>query len=318
MDERNVFDLVVNSIHRRVTSDKDIVVGFTGEEGIGKSEACNATAYEYSKVANVSFDIEKNVLYNPNVKDLISNINTFPKYSPINVDEAIKLMLKDEHYTKANIFLKKVFATCRKRNQVVFACMPYFTDFVSYFRKNRIKMWVYMLDRGKGVVFTKDNVNPASVDPWNLKQFGELVNDHMGFRRKISDFSISEKLKLYQKHPNYFGYIEFPRLPDAMRNKYKELSDKVTYEIEEEAEEAKLIWKERTAVLAKLIVMNGWSSLVDISDKTGIPQPTLTEAIKSELGEGLSEMMSKEIRPVFKKTHYQPLRRRVDSPPQSI
>ena len=280
----NGYDLVIRSIHKRVKDDRDVLCATTATEGAGKSAFTLRMAMDYAKRAHVPFDVEANVIYNPDVQDLANRINRLPKFSPILVDEAVKVMLKDEHYLKAAVFLKKLFATCRKQNKVVFTCMPYFTDYQLYFRKNRILIWFYIIDRGVAAVFIKDNVDPASEDPWHLKEFKELIEEHSRVRYRISDYNAREKLNLYSHHRNFFCAAKASFPPLEIWNAYRKLSEQVSLEVAEEWDANETLWKRRMAALVLNLSANKIASIDTCAKLTSMDAGQLSGFVKRTIG----------------------------------
>jgi hypothetical protein len=208
----------------RVKQDFDIVIGVTGTEGEGKS----TFAIQLARAVG-NFRLTRNVMFSPRSTDVKKLITSLPKYSPVILDEAIKVLYKLKWNDKIQKLLNEFYNLCRQENQISIMCMPRFTDFNEYFRNHRIKVWIHILERGVAVVFVKDT-NPLSRDVWHI--------DEMEKRLKTINFnklSRDSKIKKLASSQCFIGVIKYPKLPEHIDAKYKRLKELRKYDPSEEA-----------------------------------------------------------------------------------
>lgn len=212
-------------INKRIRKNYDGVIAFTGEEGEGKSEA----AIDLSMKGDEKFEIERNELFQPKVEEVQTALTQLPKYSYIIADEAIRILYKLKRFDKIQIFLNMLYALARQENQVTILCMPRYTDFNEFFRRNRIKIWVYMIRRGVGLLHVKSK-NPYTADPWDLdgcaKRLGK--NLHGRLLEELDDEELDKVLR--KSVPTYKNIVRFDQIPEDIRSKYLELKKKFAYQ----------------------------------------------------------------------------------------
>lgn len=281
---------------KRVRLDLDLVVGVCGVEGMGKSNFSIALG----QALDPNFSLERNMIYSPDAKEVQKRIISLPKYAPIILDEAIKVLLKDEHYSKMQIFLKKVFATARKQNKIIILCMPYFSDFSVYWRKNRIAIWFQIMDRGVGAAFVRDNVNVFSSDPWHLRKNEVLLEEFLS-KRKLGDLGLSDKTYIYSRSVNFWRMFHFEKISDELEAQYKEIADRTVAELELKEEEDKAeTWKARFALLSRAVIENNLMNQKQIADSLGLDPNVILHALKDVTGLTSSQIIMKTHR-VFPK-----------------
>jgi len=217
------FEFCCKTLRKRVRKDYDATIAITGDEGISKSTCANQIGFKTDK----NYDLEKNVLYSPNRKNMEDKIRNLPRFSAVNGDEAIKILYKLRWYSPLQVFINVFYRLCRQENKISIFCMPRFKDFNEGFRNHRILLWIHLLDRGFGIAFQKD-WSPFASDPWWFKENQKIVEKYR--RRKVLGMSLEDKVKILQKSPNFLDIITFPDLPEELRIKYKTLSSQHKYE----------------------------------------------------------------------------------------
>jgi hypothetical protein len=181
-------------------------------------------------------------------------ITQLPQYSCIIADEAIRILYKQQWYTKAQIYLNQLFSLCRQENKIVLLCIPRFMDINSYFRTWRIKFWVNILERGTAVLFGKD-WSQFCKEPWHLDENQKMIEQH----RKRMSYELGAKIELLSKLHGYSGVIQFDDLDEETKNQYLEIKKKSSYEDLEKIVEEKPMGikftKQRiaTGILTKLL-----------------------------------------------------------------
>lgn len=210
---------------RRCKADWDIVVAVTGEEGSGKSTFAVQLCRKIGQ-----FRLGRNVLFSPRSDDIKKLITELPKYSPVLLDEAIKVLYKLNWNTKIQKVLNQFYTLCRQENQISILCIPIFTDLSPFYRNHRVKIWIHVLERGLACVFIKDT-NPLVKrdDCWHLMET-EKAFQKMNFNK----MSTQTKLRNLAKNKCFIGYIKFKDLPPKISERYKKLKEIKKYEPSEE------------------------------------------------------------------------------------
>jgi len=192
---------IANLTRERLRDDFDAVIAVTGIEGIGKT----SLAIQLGRKIDDDFDLEKNVIYIPDVQQIVNKITKeLEKYSVVIVDEAIKTMYKRKWFNKLQIFLNQIYSICRKENKCSILCMAQFSDFDSFFRQHRIMLWIHVIDRGHAVVFMRD-WSPFCKDPWHIDENQKIILKKRG-RHRIADESLTHKLQSLRKSMNYLSH----------------------------------------------------------------------------------------------------------------
>ncbi len=261
-------------INKRLRKDWDLVIAITGEEGVGKSTLANLILWYLDD----NYSVERNNLFNPNVEEVKEHIlHKLPRYSGVNLDEAIRVMYKLKWYDKLSIFLNQVYALCRKENKCTVLCIPNFQDLNPFFRQHRVRVWIHCLDRGKAVMFIKDN-SPFVEDKWHLKESQKSIN------KTLRKYSILERtpdimLKGLEKCTNFFSLLSYGPMPDQMAKEYKELASLVKYDLEVGQEETMARKWRKTAEQAVLHLHETGAQQRDIADIMNMSVSTVNRMI---------------------------------------
>jgi len=210
---------VAELVQERVSKEWDLVIGITGEEGVGKS----TLAILLSKLIDPRFDLVKNVAYLPTYDEVQGKFYALKPKQVFLVDEAIKVLYKLRWADKFQIELNEMYATERYQTKVTILCMPRFLDFNERFRNHRIKIWIHVFGRGRAAVFIKDDINIYASDPWYTKENYKMLVKSF---KKARANSLEEKLSVYEKAKNFSFFIQFPMLEPADELRYKELKAK--------------------------------------------------------------------------------------------
>jgi hypothetical protein len=219
--------------YSRVRTNRDLFIACSGKEGEGKSNTINILGY----LMDENYDLEKNVLYTPNAKEMTEKLtyrkylaqgitppNTSLKpYSFINIDEAIRILFKMEQWSGIQRFLKKLFALARSENKIVGFCIPDFLDMGSGFRA-RMDYWINMEQRGLASVEVR-STNKYRTDRWNLDDNMRTYEKYLG-RRKYGDITPEQNVEIQAKiSKNFLTSFQVPKLPDALDKKYNQLKE---------------------------------------------------------------------------------------------
>ncbi|MEM5853896.1 MAG: hypothetical protein QW228_06005 [Candidatus Aenigmatarchaeota archaeon] len=246
LDFQKNFDALVKEVKSRVRKKYDAVIGITGEEGVGKS----TFAIQLGKALDENFDFERNIVFNPDKDKIKKLIIELPKYSVVDVDEAIKVLYKLQWYSEIQHLLNIVYAICRRENKISLLLMPRFKDFNEYFRNHRIKIWIHVIDRGIALIFKKD-WSPFIKDPWRMDENQKLLDEiYKSKKDEYINFSITEKISILKSLPNFVAPVTFPPLTHEEEKLFEELREKSgIYEEEVTVSRFEKKWKERFAKL---------------------------------------------------------------------
>ncbi len=269
----------------RLKQNKDLVVAVCGDEGDGKS----TLAMEVAKETDKRFDLERNVLYSPNFKEMENKIKGLPPYSVIVVDEAIKALYKLNWQTKLAKYTNVLYAVCRKYNQLSIMCMPRFIDFNEYFRRHRIKFWIQVIDPlslkktdGTAVVFAKSK-NFFSDDPWYLRESQKRVEAYSKSKRmREVEYSSYDWMKVASKSRNYVGALPFHHMDDVMFAHYTELSKKYSSDdidtLEDKPSARMVMYRDRQKRLLRMLQEQGISQEA-IGKRLGVNQRRISKML---------------------------------------
>lgn len=209
------------SIKQRVRAENDIVMAVSGPEGSGKSTLAiklgMALDDAYSQ-DNLKW-IDQNIMVNPDVELLQNKIlKDLPPHSYVCVDEGMRVVYKRDFGSFENKFLAKLFSVSRKCKKIVSICIPNFRDLDSYYRNHRIKLWWYVPERGRAMVF-KPSPSPFCDDPWNIQENEKLFRKALG-RKAYADFGTEEVIQGLRKTKNYVMDFSFSRMPQEIEARY--------------------------------------------------------------------------------------------------
>jgi len=217
-----VFNYFVELLLYRNLANYDSMILITSDKGTGKSSAAIMLARKWCKLIGIKFDPNRHMAYNN--ADITKKINSLKPFEPIIADEAVRFASASDWAKKESKELKKKLAQVRTKHLLYILCFPlkiqklektYLESFVNY--------WVDLFARGKGAIYVKDK-NP-SMDSWRIKAFEKLGS--------YNEFTLLNNVqKQLKKHPNFWQIIKFPKVPDAIYNKYLEVREKNVYDDE--------------------------------------------------------------------------------------
>lgn len=266
----------------RTNINRDTVVAITGYEGVGKSTLEIILGF----LCDPLFNFDTSLLYSPS-KDEIKRKVEDKTVKFIGLDEAIKSLYKLNWYSKAQIFLNQLWALCRKENKIAVFCMPRFTDFQEYFRNHRILIWIHIVEvdqetgTGYAVVFKKE-WSQFSRDPW-LIDINQKKLTFLRGKRKLTDQSIDDKLKLLAKLDNFVTVLRFPKLPPEVEAEYLEHKNAVLYEDDTEEEmftNREQKQREDIARLTLILKEHGYK-IEQLAEKIGRSKDSLYEIVRT-------------------------------------
>ncbi len=275
--EQSQLDIMIKALKNRINNDFDAVIVFSGEEGIGKS----ACAYHFGKALDKQFDIERNILFQPTTKEMKDKITQLPKYSFIDVDEAIKVLYKLNWNDKRQKYLNELYSICREYNMITGLCIPRFTDLNEFFRNHRTLLWIHVYARGKAMVFKAD-ANPFNKDPFHIKENSKKLIDmtkrnKQGVFFKITDADVN---KYFSKLAGYLASFTFDDFPKEEKKRYKELKIKYSKEYMMKDEIQIKLEEQRNRMIIMLYYFLGFD-MEKMSRLVGCQKPTISEVVKT-------------------------------------
>lgn len=188
----------------------DSMILMLADKGKGKSSAAIMLAREWCKLLGIRFDPKRHIAYSNG--DVMRKIDTLNKFEPIICDESVNFATSEGWAKKENKELKKKLAQVRTKHLLYILCFPLkFYKVEKNYLQSFVNYAIFLYDRGKGVIFVKDE-NPVQ-DAWRLNDFKSV-----GAFNEFSSPAIVKKQ--LSKHPNFWQFIKFPKPPDWLYNKY--------------------------------------------------------------------------------------------------
>jgi hypothetical protein len=272
----------------------DVGAVITGPKRYGKS----TLSYWTGGIVDKRFDILRNFVFKPYTKPIKERIWGLEEKSVIIIDEGIKALYRQNWYENVQKSLFETLNTTGVKHQMVIVCIPNFYDLRTSFTKTLVDYWIHIPQRGFGIIMGKSPV-PFKVDPWNMKQNLKM------FEEATKKLTVSElandmglQLDIYEKIPNYLGYVKFPPMPPEEERIYKEISDPAKkemsfeeYYMEEkttEREKKLRSWLTRALYALNHRVSPGWSQ-ARISKEFGIDDGTISLWMKNYRAENEAE-----------------------------
>ncbi|MCX6776337.1 MAG: helix-turn-helix domain-containing protein [Candidatus Micrarchaeota archaeon] len=283
-----------HEIMSRLDSGFDVGMVITGPKRYGKS----TLGYWEGCMIDKRFNIPRNFVFKPYAKPIKERIWGLEEMSVVIIDEGIKALYRQNWYENVQKSLFEALNTTGIKRQVVIVCIPNFCDLRTSFTKTLVDYWIHLPQRGFGVIMGKSPI-PFKVDPWNMKQNLKI------FEEATKKLTVSElandmglQLNIYEKIPNYLGYVKFPMMPPEEERIYKEISDPAKKEMsfEEYYMEEKTTDREkklRSWLTKALYALNhkvspGWSQ-ARISKEFGIDDGTISLWMKNYRAENEAE-----------------------------
>jgi len=193
----------------RVRAHSDAVIGICGREGLGKSSLGLILGYFFDK----NFDLVDNILYSPKEEELDEKIKKMKKGSVLDLDEAVKMLEKQEWMKQT--FIKKLFQVIRSKGFITLLLIPRLEDLNEYFRNWRVFMKINVIYRGVAFVQMADTTNPTDV--WNTSYNQTVLANTLG----NNTFETADRELVYRAISKFKGFIGFVNFPEVPKNIYK-------------------------------------------------------------------------------------------------
>jgi ABC-type dipeptide/oligopeptide/nickel transport system ATPase component len=263
----------------RLLKDGDACVGICGEEGSGKSTVMIILGLA---IDPKGFDVERNIVYSPDHNLVRRKImEELEHYSAFGVDEAVTVAYKRFFQMKSQILMNVTYTQCRNHNIASLFCMPDFFSFDKFWRDHRLKIWIQLLDRTHGIIFSKD-WNPFTTDKWNMKFNEKYVIDYIG-RKKVHEIDMEKRIEILLKSKNCVGWFSWESLEGTdIWQRYLELKNAAKRNIEFQD----VLTGQNAKTYDRLVRSVGYMSEIDklTLDKIGsiinAPHQTVAEYVK--------------------------------------
>jgi len=271
------------TIRRRLRKDKDLVIGISGGEGTGKT----TLGIILGALIDPKFDLERSISLIPNEQEIKEEFNKLGRYQCYMIDEAIRSLYKMNFMSNLQQMLIQMWATERYQNKATIMIIPRFKDLTEYFRNHRVKLWIHVFDRGRAVLYLRDD-NPYLDDPWHLKDIDKKFKKA---KDNYVDMDVDQKIERESKRMNYFDNIFFPDLPEELKKKYFELrqeSREIFFQELKEQEEtqisktARQLRQTRDRLIHYLMKIKKPLNYEGLEEITTISKPTLMKIVKSQ------------------------------------
>jgi hypothetical protein len=218
---------MIRFMRKHVRKDYDYVAAVSGPEGVGKSAyACEIAM----KIKGITTEEEKlkfmeyNVIYDPSATEFHEKITTCKNYEVFVIDEAMSSLYKRNYGTGEQKKLNVLFSKIRKKNIIMFLCIPNFFDLDKYYREHRIKTWFFVPIRGLVIAFKKSN-SPFSEEKWEQKRNQKMIDQLEEMQNEGKLFGKSDMVLALRKSKSYGLEFTFGDFDPAIREiyeKYKE------------------------------------------------------------------------------------------------
>jgi primosomal protein N' len=208
---------IAKTIRRGLRDDYDFVCAITGREGSGKSTLMIILAILIDK----NFRLGSQMSLLPTTGEIKRMFKRIKQYGVLGIDEAIKILHKQDWYNVLQKVIVQMYATERFQNKATFLCIPRFTDLNENFRNHRVNSWIDVLDRGVAFVKTPIPVSYFS-DPWMMDEMSKKYKFLLK-TKKGSQITIEDMERIEKKNPCFVDTIYFPDLPTDIKEIYLEL-----------------------------------------------------------------------------------------------
>jgi septin family protein len=218
---------LVYFIRRRLRKDWDIVIAISGEEGSGKS----TFGILLSSLIDKKWNLLDNMALIPDEKEVVREYCKLNKYQCYMIDEAVRAFYKMNFMTTMTQTLVKMWATERYQNKATLLLIPRFTDLVENFRNHRVKLWIHIIARGKGIAYIRDD-DPHNNDPWSI-DYARNLKKKWNKKKNLSLLTVEERIEIEKRLPNFLFAFDFPDLDPEFKKLYNKLKTQSRKDVEE-------------------------------------------------------------------------------------
>ena len=211
------FRKFMDLLKKRRDNEFDNFIAVLGDEGYGKSTFSIFTSANYDP----AFTLSKNVLFDPPVKNLIKYMNTWPRGSAFDLDEAVDTVDIMQYRTSLGQMLMRHFTKVRERKGLLISNIPSLNDLLGILRNRRLQYAIEIVARGHAIIY--ERLKHKRTDRFGVTERERITNEY------IKDYGTPEtkddELYLWRLFPGYMYETKFPKLPVKVMNEYRKLRD---------------------------------------------------------------------------------------------
>jgi hypothetical protein len=202
------------AVRKGLKEDYDWVSALTGREGRGKSTLLIILL----AIIDIQFHMEKNLSLLPSTGEVIRKFRKIRRFGGLGIDEAIKALHKQDWYLDVQKEIIREYATERFKNKATILAIPRFKDLNENFRNHRINCWLHVHERGLAFCYVPIDI-PFFPDPWFMSEMEKKYTTLLKRKRGVN-ITIEDVLKVERDNPCFVDVIEFPDLPDDIKEVY--------------------------------------------------------------------------------------------------
>jgi len=216
--------MFLQGLVNRTMRNEDAVVAVTGDRGKGKTNFSFASSMIIGgmlpKDRGPPFTWE-NVSYRyEDIGDIVERAGDLDQ-RVYTIDEAIDVARSSDAMTRANKELGKFMQKARKKRNIYFWNIPYFTELQSSIRNNVIHFWIHVFHK----VVNEKREREYSVAALYTKDLNPFNRDKWGFDSvKASEpaiFDTPDLMEVLSKKKGFITFISCPRIPEVIEKKYE-------------------------------------------------------------------------------------------------
>jgi hypothetical protein len=286
---KEVYGITVSSPSHWYITDNFMITKNTGKSAFAIEMAMKIKGVETTE-DKLKF-MEYNVIYDPSSHDFFEKITNCKNYEVFVIDEAMSALYKRNYGTGDIKKLNILFSKIRKKNLILFMCIPDFYDLDKYYRQHRVKTWFFVPIRGLVLVFKKSN-SPFAEDKWEQKRNQKMIDSLEEMQNQGKLFGKTDMVLALRKSKSYGLEFTFGDFDPAIREiyeKYKEQGGPTPKNVEETMDNKTKI----RADIAKKLFLSG-SDVNTISTVVGVSPATIRGYIKVEMKAKKEEDINKK------------------------
>lgn len=209
-------------IKLRQEANYDAWILVTGDLGKGKSTLSiqlMRKVMRLNKLGKWKFDV--NVLYNPDFETFQETLLSVPERSAIVVDEAMTLLSSRNWNSTERTKLISFADRIRYRKLCVIFNLRLMREVDVLFRVGRFIYWIDVLERGIAALMSR-------MENYAFKTTGDAYGSEL-LEEATKDIPISDieqKMAIYEKMPNFRGWLAFSPLSPRLEMLYEKWKDK--------------------------------------------------------------------------------------------
>ncbi len=208
-------------IKMRQDANYDAWILVTGDLGKGKSTLSIQLMRKVMRLNGMRWKFDVNILYNPDFETFKEALTTAPERSAIVVDEAMTLLSSRNWNSIERTKLISFADRIRYRKLCVIFNLRLMKEVDVLFRVGRFVYWLDVLERGLAALM-------ARMENYSFKTSGDAYGSELleEATRNVPVADIEQKMAIYEKMPNFRGWIVFPPLSPRLEQLYEKWRNK--------------------------------------------------------------------------------------------